>query len=177
MSIKGIARKLSFSVNTVRKIIRRTHGYESDAFDTKSRFKGKQHWKPAHISDVDGEVLHIQKARSRDGYNRVSAKQSRDLVHIHEAKKVFRTRGLKWEPGFVVHHIDDDRSNFAAHNLSVFRSTSLHIQHHGRLARHLLHFVTEKNLLKEFYEKYPDLNLPNLLDILAGHDPFIRKNK
>ncbi len=168
MSMKSISKKMGFSVNTIKKIVHQTNGYESDIFDRGNRWRGRQHYAPIYISQIDGEKIHYQKPTSAD-YPRISTTKGRMWLHIYEAKKVFRILNTRWPEKAIVHHIDYNKENLSSCNIVVFDGTGLHIQHHNTLEKAMYGFLYQKKLLNEFYENYPKVKCETLKDLLKKH--------
>jgi predicted transcriptional regulator len=167
-SVNAIAQSKGFSKNTVRKIIRHTHGYEGVKFNPDGRWKGRRPSSPIILSEVDGEQLHLNGLDGKDGYVRVYVNGKRHRVHQYEARKVFRAVGRTWPKGAIVHHIDHNRENYSLDNIAVFNSNSLHAQHHGQKEVAMHNYLTQKDLLKEFHQEYPEFELETLADILKS---------
>lgn len=161
---KEIALELSYSVNTVKKIIHRTHGYEEDIF--KITWGGKKHSSPTTRSEVDGEILHLQAVDSKDGYIRISKNGKRTSFHRHEAAKILKKRGKQLTSKMVIHHDNHNRIDNRLENLVLFESNSLHGQYHGQMEIAMYQFLEQKNLLNQFYKDNPKLKLKTLKDML-----------
>lgn len=166
-SLKSVARKLKYSINTIRKIIRNPHIKEFPKIVKKFHYKkivnknGKD-----YISPIDQEKLRIYKNNEgywRTTYRNKNNESKRDLLHIHEAKKLI----TPWGENSVVHHIDMDKSNIDLSNLSVFKSQSEHAGHHDIMEKAMYEYLKDNNLLNDFYLKYPQLNLSSLQDLAS----------
>jgi hypothetical protein len=159
--IKAIARLLRFSTNTVRKIVRRVGGYEGATFT--GEWGGRPHYAAPVVSEIDGSPLHIQSNVGTE-YPRVSKDGERFAVHAYLARRVLDLIGVKWCRGFVVHHVDGNRWNFALSNLVLFPWHGHHHAHHKRMELAMYCFLRDRKLLDAFYADYPDLNVPTLRD-------------
>ena len=172
--MRKIASVMGYSKNTVRKIVYRIDGYEREAFNH-NRWKGGQYRSEEWISEVDGELLHIQ--RTVDGrYPRITVEGKRSSLHIREAQKVFVLAKREWPRTAVVHHINHITDDLSLSNLVVFRGTGEHLAHHGRTESAMYAFLYKRGLLDDFYMACPDVKPETLEDILAetkkkaGHD-------
>jgi hypothetical protein len=168
LSIKATSKKTGFSINTIRKIVRHVYGYEGDKFNIESRWTnvGKDYSCPQYISPIDGEILHLQPTKTKDGYPRISLNNIRETLHIHEAKKVFKILNIQWEKKNIVHHINGDKSNCMPNNLSIFKNFSSHVFYHSREHRLIYDFLKYKGLLNDFYNKYPQMKIQSLEDMI-----------
>ena len=169
LSLKGVAHKMGYSINTVRKIVRHVYGYEGDSFNKEDRWKnvGRQRAEINYISNIDGEALTIQKGGTKDGYLRISKFRYRETLHTYEAKKVYRLLNREWSSRNIVHHVDNNKTHCASDNLSIFASHSLHRNYHGRLERLMYQYLLDTELLAEFYKKNPEMQLKTLKDFLS----------
>lgn len=149
-SLKGIARSKGFSINTVRRIVRRTHGYETHRFifhKSTGPKRGKQ-----IKSEVDGEIVFVHDTNRNSPYPRtVSKKYGRTAFHVYEAKKIYEKLGLPWQPRSCVHHMDNDKLNFTLNNLAVFASAQEHKTFHHKLEQAMLKFLIGSKLIDDFY--------------------------
>jgi hypothetical protein len=163
MPIRGIVRHTRISINTVRKIIRETSGYETDKF-SKTWKRGAFHAKQIS-NEIDGSPLHLQ-GNTVNGYPRVQSKSGvRQSIHIHLAKQLFIQINKEWLKGFTVHHIDNSRLNFELSNLSVFTNPGEHLLHHKQMEVCMYNFLLNHDLLDDFYTIYPELKLVSLKQI------------
>jgi hypothetical protein len=114
-------------------------------------------------SEIDGEK--IQLGGDKSAYLRIFP--SKEMLHIHEAKKAFTLVGRKWFDSYVVHHIDGNKRNNNLENLSVIDDNALHRKQHNAMEKSMYSFLVERNLLAEFYSANPNLKLETLKDITA----------
>ena len=166
--LKAIARKLNYSINTVRKIIRYTKGYETDKFDHQTRWKnvGGVRSCPNYISEIDGEELYLQKGHNNQ-YHRISKKHSREAFHIYEAKKIYNLLGIPWKKGFIVHHVNKNKLDCSLSNLAVMDNSSAHITQHSQMEKEMYSFLADNNLLARFYLEHPEVKIVTLKDELS----------
>lgn len=161
IALKAIARELKYSINTVRRIIRNP---SIDEFPKQVKnFHYRKTSGTDYTSPIDNQQMRIYK--NTEGYWRVNYRDSenkskRELLHIYEAKKL-----ISWKKGYVVHHIDYDKSNCRLDNLHVFKNSSDHQIHHSQMEQTMYSYLKKNNLLDDFYKVNPHLNLTSLLDI------------
>ena len=120
------------------------------------------------VSQIDGEEMLVSKGK-KGQYLRILAgmpNDSREHLHVHEAKKAYRMAGIEWQQEYVVHHIDSNKLNNHSNNLSVMEDTSAHFFHHAKIERATYEFLTAHGLLEDFYRQYPELKLTTLLDLV-----------
>lgn len=107
------------------------------------------------FSNIDGEKILLD--GSKGSYVRIGG--TKELLHVHEAKKIAFLAGIKWNENMVVHHVDGNKKNNELDNLSIIQNNAIHRRHHAKVERAMYSFLTHKNLLKEFYASNPDLKL------------------
>ena len=90
---------------------------------------------------------------------------SKEFIHVREARKVYKFLEKEWMPQFVVHHIDHNKLNNKLSNLSVLNNGTEHIRYHASMAKKMTEFLIENNLLDPFFLKNPELKLTSLLEL------------
>lgn len=158
-SSRVISKLTGFSRGTVKKIIRKKDGYESNIYQGKERVKRIRD-NPDYISPIDGEQLWIQ---SPTPYPRVMVNKIRESLHIHECKKLYTKMNKEWKTQ-IVHHIDSNPVNYKLDNLIIFDSTGEHLSYHKSMETSMYDYLKENNLLDEFYKKNPSLKLDTAED-------------
>lgn len=111
-------------------------------------------------SEIDGEKIHVSGGKLQ--YFRVLG--LRELLHIYEAKKLFKVKGKQWNDSYVVHHVDGNKKNNSLSNLAVLADNSTHRKQHNKMEIAMYAFLSINNLLNEFYLKNPHLKLTTLGD-------------
>lgn len=122
------------------------------------------------ISEVDGEKILVSNASHR--YKQALKSDtisSKELIHVHEAKKVCEISNISWCPKFQIHHIDGNKTNNLLNNLHVFRNNKDHKQHHCDIEKKMREFLIDHKLLEHFYKDNPELRLKDLDQLLSEH--------
>jgi hypothetical protein len=120
------------------------------------------------ISEIDGEKISVSYGKFK--YCRII--KTKELLHLHEAKKLFMLKNKEWSEKLVVHHVDGNKLNNKLDNLAIISNNGEHHKHHARMERSMYSFLQENGLLDRFYNKYPNLKLTTLADLkhLATYD-------
>lgn len=88
------------------------------------------------ISEIDGEKIIVSGGKLQ--YFRIL--DSREQLHVYEAKKLFRLTNSQWDNCMVVHHVDGNKLNNSLTNLAVISDNGLHQKHHNQMERQMYKF-------------------------------------